>query len=130
MIGFISDLYLDNDPKDEGCWKLEAPLVYESEIVGKVTVPTGFCTDLASVPRLPVVYLLWGNRAHREGIIHDYLYRCDSQPVVSFETANKVFLEAMKSRGKPWWVRWFMYAGVCAGGRPSYHRKTARTPQE
>jgi len=120
---FISPLDLDNHPEDEGCWLLRSPLVYESGLIGRVVVPAGFCTDLASVPRLPLVYWLWGGRAHREGVLHDYLYRIDSEPIVEFSTANRVFLEAMKSRDKPWWVRWPMYLGVCAGGLASYHKK-------
>jgi hypothetical protein len=56
-------------------------------------------------------------------VLHDYLYRIDSEPIVEFSTANRVFLEAMKSRDKPWWVRWPMYLGVCAGGLASYHKK-------
>lgn len=39
-----------------------------------LTVPAGFVTDLASVPRIPGAYLLFGNRARRAAILHDWLY--------------------------------------------------------
>ena len=99
------------------------PLVYDSDLVGQIVVPTGFQTDFASVPRLPLVYRAWGDRAHREAVIHDYLYRTDSIPAVSREIANQVFLEAMKSRGVPVWIRYPMYHGVCLGGGWLYHTR-------
>ena len=40
-----------------------------------ITVPTGFFTDFASVPRMPFVFLLFGDVAHEAAVIHDYLYR-------------------------------------------------------
>jgi hypothetical protein len=119
---FLTELHLSL--KSNGIWVLDEPLVYYSDLLKRrVTVPVWFQTDLASVPRVPIVYWWWGGRAHREAIIHDYLYRRDSMPMVSFQVANKVFLEAMKARGKPWYVRHPMYMGVCAGGKSSYHKK-------
>lgn len=121
--GFLTELdarLLEGDK----VWKLIAPLVYYSELLDcEITVPRRFCTDLSSVPRVPVAYWFWGGKAHREGVLHDYLYRIDSQPVVSRGLANAVFLEAMISRGKSRFVRNPMYWGVCIGGGPSYHKK-------
>lgn len=105
-------------------WELESRLIYQSDLLGDIVViPTGFQTDLASVPRIPIAYEAFGGRAHREAVLHDFLYRIDSQPVVSFMTANRVFLEAMKARGKSFFVRRGMFLGVCIGGYFSYHRK-------
>jgi hypothetical protein len=112
--------------KDDLIWKLERPLIYESDLLGPIMVPEGFETDFASVPRLPVIYTLWGARAHREAVIHDYLYRTDSVPEVSFETANSAFLEAMECRGKSWYIRWPMYLAVKFGGFGSYHVRKVR----
>ena len=40
--------------ENEGKWTLLAPLKYRSELLERViTVPKGFITDLASVPRIP-----------------------------------------------------------------------------
>jgi len=44
-----------------------------------VTVPAGFYTDWASVPRLPWVYMKYGNTGHEAALVHDYLYRLDSE---------------------------------------------------
>lgn len=108
---------------DDKVWVIDSPLVYESDILGKIEVPSGFETDFASVPRIPIVYTFFGDRAHREAVIHDYLYRTDSIPPATYDQANDVFLEAMECRGKGWIVRKAMYWGVCCGGFTSYHKR-------
>jgi hypothetical protein len=108
---------------DDEVWVLDAPLVYQSDLVGRVEVPKGFQTDLASVPRVPIVFWFYGGRAHREGVVHDYLYRIDSNPGVDKSIADKVFFEAMECRGKGIFVRWPMYWGVKFGGFGSYHKR-------
>jgi hypothetical protein len=108
---------------DDSVWVIDSPLIYKSDILGMIEVPTGFFTDFASVPRVPVAFTFFGDRAHREAVIHDYLYRIDSIPQATFGEANRVFLEAMKCRGKGWFVRTMMYLGVCIGGRGCYHKK-------
>lgn len=115
----------------EGLWELGAPLVYQSDLLkATITVPKGFVTDLASVPRVPIIYEYFGDRVHREPVIHDYLYRTDSIPVASFRQANAVFLEAMASRGKGFFTRWGMWAGVWLGGIFMYHKKVVSwTPE-
>ena len=122
MAEFCTDLdckLINND----SVWCLNSPLVYTSDIVGKVEVPAGFETDFASVPRVPIAYSLFGDRAHREAVIHDYLYRTDSVPQVSRSKADNVFFEAMKVRGKSFFVRYSMYWGVVLGGWTAYHKK-------
>lgn len=110
--------------KDDKVWWVDSPLVYQSDLLNAtITVPKGFQTDLASVPRVPIAYIAFGGRAHRESVIHDYLFRIDSCPVVTFMQANKTFLEAMKVRGKSLFVRMSMYAGVCVGGYFLFHKK-------
>lgn len=102
-------------------WILNSPLVF-----GEIKVPAGFETDLASVPRVPIIYALWGARAHREAVIHDFLFRKDSDPLMGFIEANKVFLEAMKSRGKPFYIRYPMYWGVCIGSYGCFHKRVVK----
>ena len=127
MSQFITEL--DVKLKDENIWVLEKPLVYYSSLLKskskqpQIVVPAGFECDLASVPRIPFIYAAWGGRVHREAVLHDYLYRIDSIPVVSFLIANRVFLEAAKLRKKPWHIRWPMFIGVTIGGYPSYHKR-------
>ena len=114
---------------NDGAWELDAPLTYRSDVLivdenlGMITVPKGFQTDFASVPRVPVFFTLFGDRAHREAVLHDYLYRTNSVPVAERAQADDVFLEAMTERGKGYFVRYAMYWGVCIGGFTSYHKR-------
>ena len=123
MAKFLTELDCHLKATCENIWILDSSLIYESDIVGPVSVPAGFETDLASVPRLIVIYELWGNRCHREAVIHDYLYRQDSVPQASKLQADRVFLEAMRVRGNPFYIRWFMFAGVAAFAWMSFHRR-------
>jgi hypothetical protein len=98
-------------------WRLLAPFVYYSENLGReITVPAGFITDFASVPRLPVAYLLAGGEANEAAVIHDYLYKTH---IVDRETSDAILDEAMAASGQPWWRRKLMWAGVrLFGGTP------------
>ncbi len=125
MSNFLTEL----DAKlkdDDSIWFLDSPLIYESDLLGKIEVPEGFETDFASVPRIPIFYTLFGNRAHREAVLHDYLYRIDARTskydLIFREKADAVFLEAMEVRGKSFFVRWPMYFGVRLGGWTAYHK--------
>lgn len=122
MAQFITEL--DAKQKDDDkIWIIDSPLVYESDILGKIEVPEGFLTDFASVPRIPIAYMLFGDRAHCESVLHDYLYRIDSVPIATYSQANNVFYEAMTVRGKGFFVRHAMYYGVVAGGWTSFHKR-------
>jgi len=104
--------------------ELISPLRYYSDLLKVlVDVPAGFQTDFASVPRLPIIYSLWGDRAHHEAVIHDFLFRKDSSPKVGFMQANAIFKESMVARGKSAMIYNPMYWGVCLGARSSYHKK-------
>jgi hypothetical protein len=114
---FLTDLLI-RPLEEDGKWVLMAPLKYQSKIFkGIIEVPEGFETDLASVPRVPIAYTAFGNRAHREAVVHDYLYQ---KHLVGKAKADRIFLEAMKVRKKPLWVRWSMYMGVVLGGGSAY----------
>jgi hypothetical protein len=121
MAGFRGKLYTEEI--DDKWSRLTQELVYDSDLLNcAVTIPVGFMTDFSSVPRVPIAYWFWGVRSHREAVLHDYLYRVDSVPVVSLSMANDVFFEAMEARGKSLLVRYPMFWGVVLGGYFSYHK--------
>ena len=61
------------------------------------TVPVNFECDLASIPRLPLTYLLFkGPETHAPGILHDYLCRTKE---VKRKEADAVFYRALRSQG-------------------------------
>lgn len=105
-----------------GLWELTSPLMYQSDVAGAtIAVPRGFHTDFASVPRIPIAYMLAGNTAHDAAVVHDYLYTTGEFPR---DVADKVFLEAMGVAGIPAWRRYAMYYAVrafggshCSGGK-------------
>lgn len=101
---------------DDDRWRLVTPLLYESDIAGTITVPAGFETDFASVPRLPVAYLFFGDEAHMAAVVHDYLCRYQTVPR---KTADKVFKEAMRVSGVGW-KRFPMYLAVRIYGAICY----------
>ena len=106
---------------NDGEWLLLSDLVYRSDILGVITVPLGFVTDFASVPRLPGAYWLAGGKATKEAVIHDYLYRTRTGTRAQ---ADAVFLEAMELNGQARWRRWLMWAGVRLFGWKAYPKES------
>ncbi len=104
-------------------WRLDDDLIYVSDILGLIRVPRGYCTDFASVPRLPLAYWMAGGRATLPSIVHDHLFDCWTDKIER-KQADRVFLEAMKARQDPRRraLRYVMYAGVRCFGGPSWRR--------
>lgn len=116
----VLDMRAADANSDDGQWVLDSPLVYVSDHLGAtVTVPAGFHTDLASVPRLPVIYMLFGNRARQASVVHDYLYGSGE---VSRKDADEVFYEAAVATGVPKWAAKAMWSGVRVGASSHYSK--------
>lgn len=133
MSHFITDLDVrklthDASSDQRGTWKLLAPLVYSSDLAGRIiTVPAGFLTDFASVPRLPVAFLLTGDTGHAAAVIHDYLYTTHQ---VDRATADGVFKEALRAGDEPGWRAWLMWLGVRVGGGRPWDADGPQQPQQ
>jgi hypothetical protein len=100
-----------------GTWKLLEPLVYESDLLKTtLTIPAGFVTDFATIPRGIGAFDLLGARANLAATVHDYLY--DNPEVVNHvrETADSVLHEAAIAQDCPDWVADALYDGVRVGG--------------
>lgn len=109
---FLSLLAMRKNSVSDGdaMWILTEPLVYESVTLGRVlTVPAGFKTDLASVPRVPILYTLAGGTSDEAAVVHDYLY---TVKIVPRGTCDDVFKEASRVTGVPAWRRNLMWIGV------------------
>jgi hypothetical protein len=119
MSGFFSKLAMEAvGDDDSGQWVLTEALLYYSSVADRlIVVPKGFQTDLASTPRLPVIYLLAGNVATKAAVVHDWLY---SSGEVSRKVADAVLREASEASGVSWFQRWMMWAGVRIGGSSHY----------
>ena len=84
-------------------YRLLAPYRFKSNILGcLVTVPAGFVYDHEST-------IIIKGTSHRGGLIHDYLSRFDSIPVVTKKQAANVYLEVMTRRKNSWIRRYVKY---------------------
>ena len=109
---FLTDLHLRDLPGKY--WQLTTALIYYSALLRTtITVPAGFVTDLASVPRVPLAYWFFGARGNSPAAIHDWLYRTG---IVSRIMADRVFNEALKAQGKWFTTRWPMTGAVMTFG--------------
>lgn len=130
MSKFLTSLQveeLDDTSNDgRGTWQLQAPLQYQSDIAKRVIeVPQGFITDYASVPRIPVTYLLTGDTAHPAAVVHDWLYTSHQ---FDRETSDSILREAALAEGVPSWRATLIYAGVRVGGSGAYLDDATKQP--
>lgn len=72
--------------------ELLSDLIYLSDRFGRMLVPAGFVTNFASVPRLPVIFLVAGDMAHEQATLHDYLYTLRHGTRLE---ADEIFYEAL-----------------------------------
>lgn len=117
MSGFLSKLCVERVAPGAADWILTSELAFASDVLNRIIiVPVGFVTDFASVPRLPLAYLLFGGVADEAAVIHDYLY---STGQCSRKLADDVFAEASKACGASTFQRGAMWLGVrlFGGGR-------------
>ena len=105
----------DHSNDGRGSWRLLTPLTYWSVVAWRrISAPTDFVTDFASVPRFPpIAFAMLGDIGHPAAVIHDYLYTV--QPMTR-EVADAVLREALIVCGVPSWKAQLMWAGVRAAG--------------
>lgn len=92
----------------DSTWRIESDFIAQINN-DRVRVPVGFVTDFANVPRLPFAYILFGDRAHRAAVLHDYLYSIGK---CKREYADAVLKAAMQADGLGWLSRNAMWAAV------------------
>lgn len=113
MNGFTTPIRLEIvSHKGNGLWRVHETIRYRSTILNdEVIVPVGHHTDLASVPRVPLVYILLGGTAMGPAVLHDWLLEIRTPRKI----ADQVFREACISEGIVKWKRTLMYLGVRLG---------------
>lgn len=112
-VEFLSSLVVEKLAGRE--WRLHRRFVVEVE--GEpIVIPRGFVTDFASVPRVPLAYLLAGGIGEKAATLHDWLYA--EQRDRAF--ADRAFRAALELEGEPRWRARLMYAGVRLGGAGRY----------
>lgn len=98
---------------EDDLWETTAPLVYDAGRHGVFTVPVGFRTDFASVPRAPIAWWFCGGKGEAAAVVHDWLYRKGG---VSKDTADRVFYMGLRDMGIGPFRAGVMYRAVWAGG--------------
>lgn len=89
----------------------------------KITVPAGFETDFASIPRILRLIIPKLGRHNKAAVIHDYIYqfhRVYIEPYVllGFDRlmADQCFRDGMRDRGVSRWERELMFLAVRSFG--------------
>lgn len=97
---------------DDKNWEMRSQLVYEGNR-DTFTVPVGFRTDFASVPRPFVWFLPRYGRYTKAAILHDYLWRDRAQKgQLPWRDADALFRRAMHELKVPFLRRWIMWSAV------------------
>ena len=96
--------------KGGGNWKLWRDFIYYSETLDEnITVPAGFITDFASIPKVFRSFVSKAGPHVRASVVHDFLY---SKTDVGRKAADGIFLEAMRISGVGKAKRFVMYWAV------------------
>lgn len=137
MAGFLSPLKVER-LNGGNKWKVLEKFEY---CVGSptgmevVTVPEGFVTDFASIPRgLWNIFPPVGGKYDKAAVIHDKMYK---EPKVEINGlryridrtyADEIFKEAMGVLEVGWFSRWAIYLAVRMGGWVAWnnHRQETR----
>ena len=119
-------------------WMTLAPLRYRSDLLGGrvILIPAEFVTDLASTPRLPIIWLAVGGRGTRSAVTHDWPYQTGwwlledgTKLNVEKDLVDEVFWESLLadpiSGAGPMRAR-EMWAGVRIGGRGVWAERKVR----
>jgi len=125
MNRYLGDL-IAQQLEDGYHWKIIEPFTYRVGSANSdvfVTVPRGFVTDFASIPR--GLWNLWPPAAGKHAkasVVHDVLYKRgfvevgQSRRTIERDEADAIFKEAMEVSGVGWFSRHALWLGVRAGG--------------
>lgn len=111
-------------------WRVQDGFTYWLNAVEFVTIPTGFITDFASIPRpLQVLWPSPGGPWDLPAVVHDYLYRYAVVTCINGRTRTITRSDADDElkHGMEWMqTRWIatrcIYRGVRIGGWRAWHR--------
>src|SRR5947207_14425957 len=94
-------------------WYLRAPLRWRAFDGTEISVPAGFVTDFASIPRPLWSILPKWEKYGPAAVVHDFLYWDQGR---SRKQADRYILEAMKDGRVSFARRWSIYGAVRAFG--------------
>lgn len=94
-MAWLTRLRVEDDGFDKSgreIWRGIDYAAFRSKRFGTVVTPPGFRSNYASVPRLPLVFLMAGGRASKEAYFHDFAYTVRQ---MDREDADDLFLEML-----------------------------------
>jgi len=119
MIKVFESIVMVSPFADGVYWYLRAPLKWLAYDDTEISVPTGFVTDFASIPRpLWSIFPKW-ERYGPAAVVHDFLYWDQSR---ERDQADRYMLEAMKDSDVSWLKRRTIYAAIHFGGWFAWRR--------
>lgn len=122
---FLTKLILEAARPDQ--WIVRSPLVWaiRADKLDAITVPYGFATDLASVPRFLRDRKAFdvNGLSRRPAVLHDYLY---ATGMGGKAFADDMFRLALRSEGVGAMNAWAFYQAVHLFGEAAYRDHAAR----
>jgi hypothetical protein len=110
-------------------FKLLAEFVYHegalSSDINIITVPAGFVTDLASIPRIFWNIMPPDGEYAKASIIHDYMY---SKHLFHRKHCDEILYEAMGVLGVQTWKKYIIYSAVRMFGWAAWNRVVVPPP--
>ena len=106
-------------------WRLARAFTYRvggPDSADYITVPAGFDTTFASIPRVLWALLPPTGRYGKAAVVHDWLYAAGTRPR---SAADLIFRQAMAVLGVSKVKRWGMYVAVRLFGRVAWVRHRA-----
>lgn len=106
-------------------WRVERSFKYylKTELGECVSVPVGFETDFASVPRLFWTLIPPDGLYTQAAVVHDYTY---FKKLYKRSKCDRIFLDAMRVLGVPWYKRYTMYWAVRVGAWVGWNKHRSR----
>ncbi len=132
MSAFLTDIHVRIAPPSKTgtrqVYTLDDDFEYQSEILGRILVPAGFCTDFASIPRPVFSYIDPEDPGILyPSVVHDRLYSLEGKlpdgRTYTREQADSVLKEAMELAGARWDQRQVVYRAVRLFGGSHWNSK-------
>lgn len=115
---FLSRLCTDDDPQPD-VWVIAQPLIWEDQVFGRLEIPAGFRTDLASIPRVfrNIQFLDPNGLSRRPAAMHDWLYAWRG---IGKDDADEFLKQSLLAEGAAPHVSEVFYLGVHVFGQQSW----------
>ena len=119
MADVIRVIVLNQERGGEGEFQLEDDEHFDT-IIGEVTIPAGFITDFASIPRIARWLLPQTGHSARAALLHDWLLE-RGETLAIRRSATRVFNDELKKAGSGVVRRWIMVAAVAVFTFPTLY---------